>query len=85
MKNYQILVLLLISCVMAIIGKSLPSNGVEESGARNARGLLDWGFFSRSTTSVPETTTEAPKKPNDLVIGECEENDKVRGPKYSFK
>lgn len=50
---------------------------------RIERGIRDWSIFARSTTTVATTTTIPPKKPNNLLIGECEEDDKVINFLYS--
>lgn len=38
---------------------------------------IDWNFFSKSTSEAPKPSTEPPKLPNNLLIGECEEDDNV--------
>lgn len=45
---------------------------------RIARGIRDWPFFSKHSTEAPITTTTPVKIPNNLNIGLCLEDDKVR-------
>lgn len=40
---------------------------------------IDWGWtWSKTTSEATITTTEPQKLPNNLLIGECEEDDNVK-------
>lgn len=69
MKNLAIFIVIMASAMLA--------GGSPTEHVRAERGLLDWRLFGKSTTTIPTKPTVPPKKPNNLFIGECEEDDKV--------
>lgn len=72
MKNLKILIVLVITLIS--LSKGSPLDG--KPTLRIERSFLDL-ILGKSTTKAPVTTTLPPKKPNDLLIGECEDEDKV--------
>lgn len=69
MKNLAIFV--------AIMTGAMLAGGSPTKHVRAVRGILDWKLFGKSTSTVPTKPTVPPIKPNNLFIGECEEDDKV--------
>lgn len=69
-------IIFMITLVSMTSGSRINLHNIDEH-IRIERGIRDWPIFARSTTTVATTTTIPPKKPNNLLIGECEEDDKV--------
>lgn len=61
----------------AIMTSAMLVGGSPTEHVRTVRGIRDWTLFGKSTTTIPTKPTVPPKKPNNLFIGECEEDDKV--------
>lgn len=81
----KVLVILMFSFVFSVLFVlGIPIENTQKVMQRKVRGI-NWPLFSRTSTSAPTTSTVPPKKPNDLVIGDCEEDDKVRKTWRNFK
>lgn len=62
---------------VATMASAMLACGSPTEHVRAVRGIRDWTLFGKSTTTIPTKPTVPPKKPNNLFIGECEEDDKV--------
>lgn len=69
---------LLLIMTVTIFCSPLTSKDELDGLIRMRRGFWDFNIFSKTTTSAPETSTAEPKPPNDITIGVCEEDDKVK-------
>jgi len=71
--------LLLVLCLTIASSSAMPAERLQSTAqVRFKRDWFNLPFFGKGTTEAPPTTTMKPKLPNNLEIGLCEEDDKVR-------
>ena len=77
MNNYtKIIIFTILICLTVTTVQSLPLNK-EETAFRHIRNSFFENWF-KGTTLPPPTTTPKPILPNNIEIGKCEDDDKVR-------
>lgn len=77
MNNYtKIYIFTIFICLTVTTVQSLPLNK-EESAFRHIRNSFMERWF-KGTTLPPPTTTPKPILPNNLELGKCEDDDKVK-------